>query len=205
MDNLTIFLQETEYIDFSSVNIKSKSEELFNGISDETEKARIAYEFVRDKIPHSFDVGATVITAKASNVLKYETGICHAKANLLAALLRSQNIPAGFCFQRITIMDNDSAGYCVHCYNAVWLNDRWIKLDARGNKAGITAQFSHDEPILAYYPRPQYDEYFWSGIYAVPHTETMWMLEQAKNLQDILDNIPDVIIEIPDITEENGL
>jgi len=110
----------------------------------------IAYEFVRDKIPHSFDVGANVVTAKASDVLKNETGICHAKANLLTALLRSQKIPAGFCFQHITLMDDDSKGYCVHCFNAVRLDGRWIKIDARGNKAGVDARFSLNKPILAF-------------------------------------------------------
>ena len=61
----------------------------------DTEKAKIAYEYVRDEIPHSFAIDSKIITAKASDVLRYKTGICHAKANLLAALLRSQSIPVG--------------------------------------------------------------------------------------------------------------
>jgi len=40
------FLQETPYIDFSAENIQSKAAELFDGISDNIQKARIAYEFV---------------------------------------------------------------------------------------------------------------------------------------------------------------
>ncbi|HEY5556236.1 transglutaminase domain-containing protein [Acetobacterium sp.] len=86
----------------------------------EVEKAKVAYHFVRDEIPHSFDCNARVITASASDVLIHQTGICHAKANLLAALLRFQNIPTGFCFQHITLSDDDSLGYCVHAYNAVF-------------------------------------------------------------------------------------
>ena len=195
------FLQDTQYVDFTAPNIQLKAAELFDGITGDILKAQIAYEFVRDKIPHSFDTGAKIIVAKASDVLKHETGICHAKSNLLAALLRSQDIPAGFCFQHCTLMEDDSAGYCVHCYNAVLLNGRWVKLDARGNKTGVNAQFSLDEPVLAFPPRPEYDEYFWPGIYAAPHSETMRMLEQANNLQDIIDNIPDVITGKPDIAE----
>ena len=143
-ENIAGFLRKTAFVDYSTENIRMKADELFNGISDDTEKARIAYEFVRDKIPHSFDIDATVITAKASDVLIHETGICHAKANLLAALLRSQRIPVGFCFQHLTLMDDDSAGYCVHCYNAVFLDGHWVKIDARGNKPGVDAQFSLD-------------------------------------------------------------
>lgn len=195
------FLQASEYIDYNSKLIQKKAAKLFSSNMTEIEKVKTAYEFVRDKIPHSFDCNAETITAKASDVLKYKTGICHAKANLLAALLRSQGIPTGFCFQHITLMDDDSQGYCVHCYNAVFLNDKWIKLDARGNKQGVNAQFSLDEPILAFPNRKEYDEYFWEGIYASPHTPTMEMLEKATSIQDIMDNILDTVEEEADIRE----
>jgi GNAT superfamily N-acetyltransferase len=66
----------------------------------------------------------------------------------------------------------------------------------------VKEQFSLDEPVLAYPCRPEYDEYFWPGIFAAPHGATMQMLETAKNLQDALDTIPDMITEQPDITEE---
>jgi len=192
------FLQESEYIDFSASNIIEKAAELFNHLHDDISKAKAAFEFVRDEIPHTFDIGLDTITFKASDVLKYKTGICHAKSNLLAALLRSQSIPVGFCFQRLRMRMKHS--YVVHCYNAIYIANRWIKVDARGNKPGVNAQFSLDEPILAFRCRPEYDEYFWQGIYAEPHKETMRMLEKAENLQYILDNIPDKITEKPDIS-----
>ena len=56
--------------------------------------------------------------------------------------------------------------------------------------------------MLAFSCRTKYDEYFWPGIYAVPHEATMHMLERAKSLQDALDSIPDMITALPDITEE---
>ena len=203
--DLSKFTAEHPYVDFSSPLIQEKAGELFRGITDDTLKAKIAYEYVRDEIPHSFDTDETnveIITAKASDVLKYKTGICHSKSNLLAALLRSQDIPVGFCFQHLTLMADDSSGYCVHCFNAVFLNDRWVKIDARGNTNGRNAQFSLGEPILAFPPRKEYDEYFWDGIYASPHADTMKMLDKATSLQDVLDNIPDNVLEAPDVTEE---
>jgi transglutaminase-like putative cysteine protease len=199
---MNLFLQEHKYIDFTDQIITAKAAELFDGLQDDTQKAKAAFEFVRDKIPHTFDIGSDIITAKASDVLRLGTGICHAKANLLAALLRSQNIPTGFCFQRLTLGDDDSIGYCIHCYNAIYIDGRWIKVDARGNKKGVNAEFSLDKPILAFQCRPEYDEYFYKGIYAAPHDETMQMLEQATCLQDVLDNIPDMITAPPDIWEE---
>jgi len=201
--NIELFLQEHKYIDFTLPNIQMKATELFDGLHDEISKSKIAYEFVRDEIPHSFDIKSDVITAKASDVLKYKTGICHAKANLLVALLRLQGIPTGFCFQNLTLTDDDSMGYAVHCYNAIYLEGRWIKVDARGNKPGVNAQFSLDKPILAFPCRSEYNEYFWPGIYAAPHEATMQMLERAKSLQDVFDNIPNMITELPDITEES--
>lgn len=200
---MDLFLQEHKYIDFSAPIIQAKLKELFNGITDDLKKAQTAYEFVRDEILHTFDIHSNTITAKASDVLKHKTGICHAKANLLAALLRVQGIPTGFCFQRITLANDDSMGYCIHCYNAIYIDGYWVKVDARGNKSGVNAQFSLEKPILAYPCRPEYDEYFWQGIYAAPHKATMQMLENAKNIQDVLDNIPDMITELPNITEEN--
>ena len=198
---MNAFLSNNEYIDYNSEIIRHEVSELFGQSMTDLEKVNVAYEFVRDEIPHSFDCNATIITARASDVLYHKTGICHAKANLLAALLRSQGIPTGFCYQHITLANDNSLGYCVHAYNAVFLNCKWIKLDARGNKPGINAQFSTDEPILAFKNRTDYDEYFWRGIYASPHIPTMKMLEKASCLQDIIDNIPDIIEEKPDIDE----
>ena len=194
-----VFLEENLYIDFSSPIIQEKSKNLFYGIDDNIIKAKIAYEYVRDEVPHTFDVQSDIITAKASDVLIYKTGICHAKANLLAALLRPQNIPVGFCFQHLTLADDDSLGYCVHCYNAIFLDDKWIKVDARGNTNGINAQFSLTEPKLAFSNRCNYDEYFWEGIYSKPHCDTMLMLEKSNSIQDIIDNIPDYMLGAPDI------
>jgi len=193
------FLCESKYIDFSAPIVTEKARALFGNIFDDIQKTRVAYEFVRDNIPHSFDINANIITAKASDVLLHSTGICHAKANLLAALLRSQGIPSGFCFQRLTRVNDDSKGYLVHCYNAVWLDGHWVKLDARGNTNGKNAQFSMGEPILAFPCRSQYQEYFLPGIFAEPHAETMNVLERAVSLQDVLENLPDAVSEPPDV------
>lgn len=199
--NLSEFLKENKYVNYTAENIILKAEELFKGIDNDIEKTKTAYEYVRDEISHSFDIKAKIITTKASDVLKYKTGICHAKANLIAALLRSQNIPTGFCFQHITLADDNSLGYCVHAYNGVYLQNKWIKLDARGNTNGKNAQFSLEEPMLAFPNRSEYDEYFWKGIYASPHMDTMKVLEHAKTIQDIIDNIPDCVNQLPDIEE----
>ncbi len=185
------FLEENIYIDFSNDIIKFKAKELFAEGMTDVEKVRSAYEFVRDEIKHSFDCNADVVTAKASDVIKYKTGICHAKANLLAALLRSEGIPVGFCYQRLTLLDDDSKGYCLHGLNAVHLDGKWVHLDARGNKEGINAQFSLDEEKLAFSVREQYDEVFYEGVYPSPHLQTMELLENGTNINYVFENFPD--------------
>lgn len=195
------FLKASEWIDYHSDCIAQKAGELFAAGMDDQEKARIAYEFVRDDIPHSFDENAAVVTAKASDVLRFKTGICHAKANLLAALLRSQGIPTGFCYQHITLAEDDRRGYCLHAYSAIWLGGKWIKVDARGNTSGIHARFSLTEPILAFANRPQYVEYSYKGIFAQPDRETMNLLERSQNLLEVVWGLPDTLSVEPLVSE----
>lgn len=185
------FLESTYYVDYTAPIIIQKAKELFSEDMTDIEKAEMAFYFVRDEIPHSFDCDTTVVTARASGVLEHKTGICHAKSNLLAALLRSQGIPAGFRYQHLTLAEDDSLGYCLHCYNVAFLDGKWVELDARGNKPGVDAQFSLTERKLAFIPRDEYDEYFIEGIFDKPDEETMKRLESAKNLGDVVRGLQD--------------
>lgn len=187
----TEFLVSDDFVNFDHPAVAQKAAALARGLSGDVEKARAAYLFVRDEIPHSFDIGADIVTARASDVLERGTGICHAKSNLLAALLRFMGIPAGFRFQHLTLMDDDSRGYCLHCFNAVFLDGGWIELDARGNTNGKCARFSVGEPVLAFPNRPEYDEYFFAGIFTVPDAPTMALLARAKTLDEVIEGLPE--------------
>ena len=78
-------------------------------------------------------------------MLIYNTGICHAKANLLAVLLRTQNIIVGFCFRRATLFEEDSSEYC-DCCNIIPVDTRLIRICAYGNTNGKNEQFSLAKP-----------------------------------------------------------
>src|SRR2546428_7177495 len=114
--------------------------------------AQTIFEWVRDQVAHSSDIGSRRITARASDVLIYREGICYAKSHLLAALLRSSGIPAGLSYQRLTRDEHASGGHEVHGLNTVYLKSvgRWIRLDARGNRPGVNAQVSLTEEQLAW-------------------------------------------------------
>ena len=98
---------------------------------------------------------------KASDVIRNETGICWTKSCLLAALLRANDIPSGISYQLLTRADeDDSEGYIIHALNTVYIEelDKWIRLDARGNKENVQAQFSMNEEKLAFSVREEFGE-----------------------------------------------
>lgn len=111
-----------------------------------------AYRFVRDKIHHSGDVQDGSAAVSASDILREGARTCWAKADLLAALLRANGIPAGFSYQRAILEDAFDAGYCIHALTAVHISslDAWIRLDARGNREGVHAELSLDEEKPAF-------------------------------------------------------
>ncbi len=133
--------------------------------------AENVFRFVRDEVSHSWDIQGTRVTRTASEVLAYREGICYAKSHLAAALLRATGIPSGICYQRLTLLDDDSAGHAVHALNTVWLASlgRWIRFDARGNKPGVQAEFSLSEERLAFPIRPEYDEIDYLVNYPAAH------------------------------------
>jgi transglutaminase-like putative cysteine protease len=195
-NSLEDYLAETEEVDFSHLSIKEKASELFCASSNEVEFVSRAFDFVRDEIFHSWDIQSTRVTCKASEVLYFKEGICYAKANLLCALLRSRGIPTGFCYQRLTIGDTPDTGYCIHALNAVYLTsvERWVRLDARGNKAGVNAQFSLQDEKLAFKVREEYDEVDYSVIYKLPNSQTILALKQNTNCINMYVNgLPSVL------------
>lgn len=177
------YLLEDLYVDYSHLLIREKVEDLYKNCISEIDKIKKAYEFVRDDINHSWDIQSTRITRKASEVLVYKEGICYSKSNLFAALLRAVNIPTGFCYQRLTLGDTPETGYVIHALNAVYLSKtkKWIRLDARGNKKGVNAQFDINTEKLAFPIRKKYDEKDYPIIYVKPAKVTMDTLSNNEN------------------------
>ena len=155
------YLIETQSIDYNDENIQKKVSHLKELSCDDIDYIERCFMFVRDEIPHSWDIGAEIVSKKASEVLINKTGICWAKSCLLAALLRANEIPSGISYQLLTRADNDTSdGYIIHAFNTVYIEqlDKWIRLDARGNKENVNAQFSLDEEHLAYEIRSEMGE-----------------------------------------------
>lgn len=188
------YLREQEVVDYSHPLVQETIRHLHTAENAETERIKRTFEFVRDTIHHSWDIQSNQVTCKASEVLHYGTGLCYAKSHLLAALLRAQGLPTGFCYQRLAAGSTPEMGYTLHGLNAVYLptEARWIRLDARGNKPGVQAEFSTDEEQLAYVVQPASGEIDYPTIYTQPHPKVVKALREHTNCIQLCEHfLPD--------------
>ena len=162
--------------------VRALAARLRGAAPDERAYARTAFEWVRDEVTHSMDAGDARVTWRASDVLRERTGLCYAKAHLLAALLRAEGVPTGLCYQ---VLADDESGHVVHGLVAVRVDgaSRWSRLDPRGNKPGVDAQFSLDEERLAFEVRPELGERDDPTVYAAPHPAVLAALQGAVDAE----------------------
>ena len=185
------YLEVSEFIDWDHADIQKLAKQLADDTSNELEITNRCFEWVRDEIKHSWDYKMNPVTCKASDVLKHGTGYCYAKSHLLAALLRANSIPAGLCYQRLSINEN-GAPYCLHGLNAVYLKEfGWYRIDARGNKEGVDAQFTPPYEQLAF-PVQDNNERDFSEIWASPVNVVVKALTDNKTVEEVINNLPDV-------------
>lgn len=187
----TSYLSSSYYIDFDHPRVVEKAQQFAREHGSELELAKACFEFVRDEILHSWDFRKNPVTCKASDVLVHGTGYCYAKSHLLAALLRANNIPAGLCYQRLSV-GTAGAPYCLHGLNAVYLNDfGWYRVDARGNKHGVSAQFTPPQEQLAFAIK-ELQERDLPEIWAEPMPIVVATLERYSTVAEIYENLPDI-------------
>jgi transglutaminase-like putative cysteine protease len=185
------FLQSTEIIDWQHPSVLSQAQQLSRPAGGATEIARRCFEWVRDNIEHSLDYRRNPVTCAASEVLANQTGFCYAKSHLLAALLRANGIPAGFCYQRLSI-DETGPPYSLHGFNAAYLPEfGWYRMDPRGNKLGVDAQFSPPVERLAFgltFPGVERD---FADILPDPLSVVVAALGAHRTWEALLHNLPD--------------
>lgn len=159
----------------------------------EIEIARQCFLLVRDEIKHSHDIGSDKVVLKASRVLEEKEGLCFAKANLLCALLRASGIPAGIGYQYLRL-DTPDSPLILHGLTFVYLEAiGWIRLDARGNREDIHAEFSIDpsDEKLAFKTDPGLGELDIPFIYAAHDKQVIMKYNRHDNLNDLWNDLPD--------------
>lgn len=183
------YLASTAVIDWQHPAVLAQARAL--GGTEPLDTARRCFEYVRDRIEHSWDHRRGPVTCSASSVLEHRTGYCYAKSHLLAALLRANGIPAGFCYQRLSVGDSGPR-YCLHGLNAVLLPDvGWYRLDARGNKPGVDAQFSPPVERLAFATHDRLEADL-REIWPDPLPLVVSALTTHRTIEEVSANLPDV-------------
>jgi transglutaminase-like putative cysteine protease len=197
------YLQASEIIDWHNPEILELARHIASRHQSTESIAKACFEWVRDEVHHSRDYRMNPVTCRASDVLKYKTGFCFAKSHLLAALLRANEIPAGLCYQRLSIDDSPSLPQnsndipcTLHGLNAVFLPQfGWYRIDARGNRQGINAQFLPPQEQLAFEIRlPQEADF--DRIFAKPLPAVLAALHKSHTWEEVLVNLPDVELKM---------
>jgi len=185
------YLTVSEYIDWDNPNIQILAKTLRGGYESDVDIARACFEFVRVSIQHTWDYKIDVITCKASDVLTHKTGYCYSQSHLLAALLRANGIAAGLCYQRLSLEGN-GAPYCLHGLNAVYLEEfGWYRLDPRGNKEGVDAQFCPPLERLAFSTDERLEADI-QGVWPEPLPVVVNTLSRYDTCMGVYENLPDL-------------
>jgi transglutaminase-like putative cysteine protease len=183
------FLAPAALVDSEAPEISAFVESRLTGC-DHIEAARRVFHYVRDEVSHSWDIQSRRITRSATEVLAFREGICYPKSHLVAALLRRRGIPTALCYQRLTLADDEQDAYAIHAFNAVFLDGAWHRIDARGNKDGVDAQFSLQQERLAFPVRPEYGEVDYPTLYAEPHPCIVDALMSNDDLITMYTHLP---------------
>ena len=118
------FLYPNKYVNFSqSSSAVKKAAEVCAGKSDEIEKLAAIFVWVTDNVTYDTKLAATVKSGYVpdpDSVLAKRSGICYDYASLMAAMVRSQGIPA-----RLAV--GYAADNIYHAWNEVWTDETgWI-------------------------------------------------------------------------------
>jgi len=194
-DLMNSYLQSCAIVDFDHADVARQAAALAVGCTSEEQVAEKCFLFVRDEIRHSKDFNLNPLTCKASEVLQHRTGYCYAKSHLLAALLRANEIPAGLCYQRLSV-GNGGSPYCLHGLNAIFLKAHgWYRVDARGNKPGVEAAFCPPVERLAF-PIVEAAEADLPEIWPEPLPMVVQALQSGKTVEELYTELPDVELQV---------
>lgn len=185
------YLRPTAIIDADHPAVRAVAHQVASSSANDVERARRLFEFVRDEIHHTGDLGGGSVTCRASDVLAERTGLCYAKSHLLAAMLRAVGIPAGFCYQRFAT-DAPGSGFVLHGFNGVYLSSLgvWLRVDPRGNKPGVDAQFDLKNERLAFTVDAARGELTYPTIHVHPVACVIETLTSGKAWGEVWANLP---------------
>ncbi|HRQ87262.1 MAG TPA: transglutaminase-like domain-containing protein [Bacteroidia bacterium] len=183
------YLQPTAVIDSDNPSIVAAADEIAGDAADDVEVARRCFLWVRDSVRHSADHRIPVVTCTASDVLRHRAGFCYAKSHLLVALLRSRGIPAALCYQRLSF-DSSGSAFFLHGLVAIHLRSYgWYRVDPRGEKPGVTADFCPPVERLPFTPKLDGEKDV-EGLFADALPCVVATLQRWETADEVLANLP---------------
>ena len=122
-DEFAPFLRPNQYVDYTNaVNTVEKGAGLCAGLTHPLEKVAAVYDFVVGTLEYDYDRAATVKSGYLpvlDQVLAEEKGICFDYAALMAAMLRSQEVPCKLVVGYV--------GDVYHAWISVWTEENgWV-------------------------------------------------------------------------------
>ena len=184
------YLEHSDIVDYDHPIVKEVAEHLTYGCSDSLAKAKAVYDFVKNQIFYSFQINATSVTIKASEVLDKGHGTCYSKAHLLAALMRVSGIPAGFCYQ--LRYDKETERLFVHGFNSVYIQDssKWMRLDASFHTDEEREHYDSflEQPELIINKKLGEKDNF--AVYLSPSKRVIKALEAFDTVADLRNHMP---------------
>jgi transglutaminase-like putative cysteine protease len=141
--DITNALIATEMVNSSHASVQALAQEMVRGIVGTRERAVAIYYAVRDGFRYDpYEIDLSPQGMSASSVIAHGKGWCVPKAALLAALCRSQGIPARLGFSDVknhlstprlrALMDTDI--FYWHGYTSLWLDGGWVKATPAFNR-----------------------------------------------------------------------
>lgn len=188
--NRAAFLASCDVIDWQAEPLHELAARITSGARGVDAIAAL-FAWVRDSIAHTGDVGHGKLTLRASDVLRERTGLCYAKSHLLVALLRASNAPAGLCYQRLSF-DESVPSFVLHGLVGVLMpDDTFLRIDPRGNKPGVDAQFEPGREALAF-TMSLPGEVDLPGVFARPIPAVVDALSAASEWHPTRVALPDI-------------
>ncbi|MDD4333476.1 MAG: transglutaminase family protein [Patescibacteria group bacterium] len=136
-NKLSDFLQPTNFCDFQDDKIANLADKITAGCQTDRDKAIACFNYVKNGYKYAFGNWRM----RASEFAGKKSGMCTLKSNLLVALLRHFNIPAGFrvvrinaqdvfqVFTKIDYLHEKMSKNSVHIFANVYLDNHWIDID----------------------------------------------------------------------------
>jgi hypothetical protein len=136
MEEMDIYLQPTEFLDFNKKLVLNKAIEVTQDLKSEKEKAIALFYWVRDEIKYNMSAFYMIKSNfKASVTLRRGYGFCVSKAVLLSSFARAIGIPARVHLADIrnnkvpqeTIDLLGTNIFYFHGYSELFIDKTWVK------------------------------------------------------------------------------